>query len=246
MNRTQLYTLAGALLASTALSSVTGVISEARAQVAQQFVNAQTGTTYTILQTDCSKLVTLSNAAAVAVTLPQAGTAGKFFGGCFFDIENKGVGRVTITPTTSTINGASTLVLGTNQGARVTSDGTNYQVQFGAGTSGGTAACAATGNSPQTCSGLRGTVTTGTLTTAAQAAGVAATIATFTVTNTSVTTLSVVVCFNEGYSGTLGTNGIPLIVTCAPGNGNIAVQITNAAVTFALNGTVAIGFIVSN
>lgn len=90
-------------------------------------LNAQTGTTYTILATDSSKLVTFSNASATAVTLPVATTTG-FGAGFSFDVQNKGVGTVTITPTTSTINGSSTLVVATNQGCSVTSDGTNYQV----------------------------------------------------------------------------------------------------------------------
>lgn len=88
-------------------------------------INAQTGTTYTIATTDFSKLITFSNASAVAVTLPQGtGT----FAGASFDVENLGAGTVTITPTTSTINGAATLAITTNQGCSITSDGTNYQV----------------------------------------------------------------------------------------------------------------------
>jgi hypothetical protein len=45
-------------------------------------------------------------------------------------MQNLGVGTVTITPTTSTINGASTLVLATNMGAFIWSDGTNYHAYF--------------------------------------------------------------------------------------------------------------------
>jgi len=89
-------------------------------------VNAQTGTTYTVLNTDFSKLVTFSNASSIAVTLPQAVNA--FAAGWFCDVLNKGAGVVTITPTTSTIDGAATLVLPQNRGARIVSDGTNYQV----------------------------------------------------------------------------------------------------------------------
>lgn len=89
-------------------------------------INAQTGTTYTVLSTDACALVTLSNASAIAVTLPQA--TGSFAAGFGFDVQNKGVGLVTITPTTSTINGLSTLTLATNQGCTIVSDGTNWQV----------------------------------------------------------------------------------------------------------------------
>lgn len=89
-------------------------------------INAQTGTTYTVLSTDACALVTFSNASAIAVTLPQA--TGSFAAGFGFDVQNKGVGLVTITPTTSTINGLSTLTLATNQGCTIVSDGTNWQV----------------------------------------------------------------------------------------------------------------------
>jgi hypothetical protein len=93
-----------------------------------QAVNAQTGTTYTIVAGDLSKLVTFSNASSIAVTLPQA--TGSFAAGFYADLKNIGVGAVTITPTTSTINGAATLVLNTGQSVRVVSDGTNYQTSI--------------------------------------------------------------------------------------------------------------------
>jgi hypothetical protein len=90
-------------------------------------INAQTGTSYTFLTTDAATLVTFSNASSVAATLPVATTTG-FGAGYSFDVENKGAGTVTITPTTSTINGAATLVVPQNTGCTVVSDGTNYQV----------------------------------------------------------------------------------------------------------------------
>lgn len=89
-------------------------------------INAQTGTTYTILSSDAAKLVTFNNASAVAVTLPQA--TGSFAAGFAFDVQDIGAGTATITPTTSTINGASTLVIPQNYGCSIVSDGTNYQV----------------------------------------------------------------------------------------------------------------------
>lgn len=95
-----------------------------------QLVNAQVGTSYTVVTGDLGKLLTLSNASAIAVTLAQAGSAG-FASGWYLDIENLGAGAVTITPTTSTINGAATFVIAKNQGIRINSDGTNWQVQQG-------------------------------------------------------------------------------------------------------------------
>jgi hypothetical protein len=94
-------------------------------------VNAQGLTTYTFVNTDENKVVTLSNASAIAVTLPVATTTG-FTAGAVFDVLNLGVGTATITPTTSTINGATTLVLTTGQSARISSNGTNYFAEVGA------------------------------------------------------------------------------------------------------------------
>lgn len=87
-------------------------------------VNSQTGTSYTILSGDRDKLVTTTNGSAIAVTLPQAGAS--FPSGWFFFYQNRGAGTATITPTTSTIDGAAILVLKTGQGAVIFSDGTNY------------------------------------------------------------------------------------------------------------------------
>ena len=87
--------------------------------------NAQTGTTYTVLTDDHNRHLTFSNVSAIAVTLPQA--TGNFAFGFSFIVENLGAGAVTITPTTSTINGAATLVVRTGEAFKVTSDGTNYR-----------------------------------------------------------------------------------------------------------------------
>ena len=92
-------------------------------------VNAQTGTSYTIVTADLSKLVTFSNSSAMAVTLPQAGAS--FPNGWFVHVQNRGSGIVTITPTTSTVDGNATLTLWPEQGALIASDGTNYYTQRG-------------------------------------------------------------------------------------------------------------------
>lgn len=99
-------------------------------------VRAATGTTDTILSTDCGKVVTESNGSAVAVTLPQA--TGSFAAPFFYTQVNLGAGTTTITPTTSTINGAATLVLTTGQSADIVSDGTNYVAALGKGGGSGT------------------------------------------------------------------------------------------------------------
>lgn len=90
-----------------------------------QPINAQTGTTYTIVAADRGKLITFSNASAVAVTLPQAGTAG-FEAGFWCKVVNLGAGTVTITPTTSTYNGDASVAVATDEGLEFASDGSNY------------------------------------------------------------------------------------------------------------------------
>lgn len=115
--------------AALALLLAVGVSGVALAQgtVPYQFINAQTGTTYTFLTSDCSKIVTFNNASAIAVTLPAAGTT--FFAGCFIDVRNIGTGLVTITPTTSTIDGVTTKPVPPNAGLRIVNNSTNYFTQ---------------------------------------------------------------------------------------------------------------------
>lgn len=91
-------------------------------------INAQTGTSYTIVDSDRNKLLTSSNTSAVAWTLPQAGASAQFVDGWYAWFENVNTGLVTITPTTSTIDGAATLKLRKGQGFLVISDGTNYKI----------------------------------------------------------------------------------------------------------------------
>ncbi|MDE2099969.1 MAG: right-handed parallel beta-helix repeat-containing protein [Patescibacteria group bacterium] len=104
----------GAILPGSGLTNIT--------------INAQTGTTYPIASSDQNKQVTFSNAAAIAVTLPQSGSVG-FPAGWWMIAKNIGVGDVTITPTTSTISGAPNIVLSTGEFAVITSDGTNYEAE---------------------------------------------------------------------------------------------------------------------
>jgi hypothetical protein len=86
-------------------------------------VNAQVGTSYTVVASDSGKLVTLSNSAAVAVTLPVATSFPAQF---FLYFTNLGAGTVTITPTTSTLDNAANIILLKGQGVLVFSDGNNY------------------------------------------------------------------------------------------------------------------------
>lgn len=96
---------------------------------------------YTVLAGDAGKQLVFNNTGAVAVTLAQAGT-GSFTSGFWFDVSVVGGGTVTITPTTSTINGASTLVIQSGSGVSgISNDGTNWY-----GVAGGSASIS--GNCP--------------------------------------------------------------------------------------------------
>lgn len=100
--------------------------------------------------------------------------------------------------------------------------------------------CTVAGATPKACNGQRGIVTTAALTTAAL------TDESYVIDNTSVTGDSLVICQINGYSGALGAKGDPVITSCTPGTGTITVNINNAHATAALDGTVAIGFVVLN
>lgn len=87
--------------------------------------NAQVGTTYTVTSDDHARFITTSNASTIAVTVPQA--TGNFNQGFWFIHQNIGAGTATDTPTTSTVNGAATLVQKTNDAYLWISDGTNWR-----------------------------------------------------------------------------------------------------------------------
>jgi hypothetical protein len=123
------------LVSSTAASCSQSAITTSGTISAAECVNAQTGTSYAILDGDRGKLITANNTAAQAYTIAQAGAASSFQAGWFVDIRNinsssNPSGIVTITATTSTINGPngalSTLKLWPGQAYRIVSDGTNY------------------------------------------------------------------------------------------------------------------------
>src|SRR5271166_1936081 len=82
------------------------------------------GSPYGITTSNCGKTI-IGNA---TLTIAQAGSAG-FATSWFTDLFCP-VSICTLTPTTSTINGAATLVLTQYQSARIISDGTNYEALF--------------------------------------------------------------------------------------------------------------------
>lgn len=132
----------------------------------QQPVNAQVGTTYSVLNGDQCKLVTFSNTNPVAVSLPQAGGGGSFATGWMAFFQNRNTGTVTITPSTSTIDGQASITLTQNQGMAIFSDGANYFTFRGVGAAGVVTVNA--GNGLTTTPGSTGgsITTSGTLSTA--------------------------------------------------------------------------------
>jgi hypothetical protein len=97
-------------------------------------VNLQQGTNYAVQASDYGQLIRTTNSLPVAISMPQATGSFATFNVYF---TNAGTGAVTLTPTTSTINGAASFILAASQSIWVVSDGVNYQVWSGA--SGGSA-----------------------------------------------------------------------------------------------------------
>ena len=89
--------------------AVTGQLTGAQGQWdTAQTINAQTGTTYTLVAGDVGKLVTLSNAAAVTLTVPSGlGLAA----GQRIDLAQLGAGQVTVAASGTTINSTPGLKL---------------------------------------------------------------------------------------------------------------------------------------
>lgn len=120
---------AGAGLSAGGVGSTGGSITGSGTLTSIEAVNAQTGTSYTIALSDHGGLVTLSNASSIAVTVPQA--TGSFGAGFYVDIANINAGVATLTPTTSTINGAASLILNQFLSVRLVSNGVNWIVLHG-------------------------------------------------------------------------------------------------------------------
>lgn len=110
---------------------------QVKTYAATSAVRATTTTAEALANSDQGKLVTFSNASAVACTIAQAGAGGNFAAGWAVSLKNLGAGTVTCTPTTSTVDGAATVTLTTGQGLDLYSDGANYFTQPGKSTSPG-------------------------------------------------------------------------------------------------------------
>ena len=106
-------TLTNKTLTSPILNTPT--INDARQNLT---LNAQTGTTYTLVLTDNGRLVTLSNAAAITLTVPLNATVA-YATGAIINVQQIGAGQVTI-------QGASGVTI-TSTGATATTPKTRAQ-----------------------------------------------------------------------------------------------------------------------
>lgn len=106
-------TLTNKTLTSPTINTPT--ISDARQNIT---LNAQTGTTYTLVLTDNGRLVTLNNAAAITVTVPLNSSVA-YATGAIINVQQIGAGQVTI-------QGASGVTI-TSTGATATAPVTRAQ-----------------------------------------------------------------------------------------------------------------------
>lgn len=94
--------------AITTTNTVTLTNKTLTAPVLTTSFNSQTGTTYTLALTDASKMITLSNASAITVTIPTNASVA-FPIGTQIDLVQKGAGQPTIVGDTGvTLNGIGT------------------------------------------------------------------------------------------------------------------------------------------
>ncbi len=92
-------------------------------------VDARTTTSETVALASQGKLVTFTNAGAIAVTLNSAAVAAGFF--CA--VAALGAGAATLTPSSGTINGAANLVVSSGSGGWIFFDGANWKAVIGGG-----------------------------------------------------------------------------------------------------------------
>ena len=91
-------------------------------------LNAQTGTTYTLVSGDVNKLVTLNNAGAITLTIPN----GVFTTGQQINIQQLGAGQVTVQGDgTSTFTGTGTKLRAQYSAATIICTGTNTFTMVG-------------------------------------------------------------------------------------------------------------------
>jgi hypothetical protein len=187
-----------------------------------------TATSDTLLSTDAGTVVTENNASAVAVGIAVATTSG-FGTGQYWTVKNKGAGVVTITPTTSTIDGALTLTLSQNQSIDFYSDGTNYWTL------------------PGKPNGATTTIASGTaaLGTSAIASGACATVVTVSATGVA-TTDTLTFGYNGDPTAVTGygasASGAVLSIYPYPTANNVNVKVCNSTASSITPGSMTLNF----
>jgi len=98
------YNASGAFAGDSRLTfDATNKVAKGQFSADSSAINAQTGTSYTLLATDNGKIVTLNNAAAVTVTVPASLGAGFT---CI--LIQLGAGQVSVTGSGTTVNPTAT------------------------------------------------------------------------------------------------------------------------------------------
>ncbi len=92
-------------LATTVSANTTAISGKADAAFT---INTQTGTTYTLVLSDAGKLIDMSNAGAIALTIP-ANAAVAFPVGTIITVLQAGAGQVTVGINSDTLNGRNGL-----------------------------------------------------------------------------------------------------------------------------------------
>lgn len=112
-----------------------GTITATGTIIAKEATRLNTSVTDAIVAGDGCNLVTNTNAAAIAGSIAACGSTGFTAGVWFVDIQNRGAGTYTLTPTTpSTVDGAASIDLLTDQGIRLACGSDNqYYTQRGRG-----------------------------------------------------------------------------------------------------------------
>ena len=115
-------TFLGTPTSANLAAAVTDEVGSGPLVFANLVINAQTGTTYTIVSTDANKLVTLSNSSAITLTIPSA----VFTTGQQINIQQIGAGQVTVQGDgTSTFTGTGTKLRAQYSAATIVCTGTN-------------------------------------------------------------------------------------------------------------------------
>ena len=117
----------------SSVASITNNVSTSTETIIQQainnigFVNDQAGvTSYTTVPGDYGNEIQLNDSSAIAVTLSTLGSGMSIQLPWFAWINNLGTGSATLTPSTGTINGSSSLVVSGGSLALIWFDGTNF------------------------------------------------------------------------------------------------------------------------